>query len=57
MTVTLTEPMVDPGAHGYGALKVWAASHLTLFFFFRFTGQEWHTQPNVTQKKVVMGKV
>lgn len=32
MTVTLTEPKVQLGAHVYGALQLWAASHLTLAF-------------------------
>lgn len=43
--MTLTEPKVHLGAHVYGALKVWAASHLTLAFLcFIFTGKEWDTQ-------------
>lgn len=51
MTVTLTEPMVDPGTHGYGALKVWAASHLTFFFFFSFyrPGMVYSTKCNIKE--------
>ena len=54
MTVTLTEPTVHPGAHVYGARKVWAAAHLTPFFilfFFPFyrPGMEYLTKCNTKE--------
>lgn len=44
MTMTLTEPKVQPDARVHGALKEWAALSHSLLTFLCFTGKEWNAQ-------------